>query len=281
MILGIMPHEDPVVGVGLAIFGAAMFATHPRLPRVPHVPAWAVAGLGLAGVILVLGYRLLFPAPLDIPKVTMLILGVGLVACAPFLNRSFRFPARSRPLVRVDSVVACALAILGAPLAVWALQAAFKGLVGATPVEAFIRVALLPPVGAVLWAWGLEPAFSGQTITYATPRGPLSVDVGAACSGVQAMALFGAVLALYLVAERPGGRRLALWSLIGIAGVYVTNLVRLTTLMAVGYAWGADALVRVHAQAGWVFFVAWAVLFAWIARSPAARRGRGARASPR
>lgn len=277
MVLGIMPHEDRIVGAGLAAFGAALLATRRGLPTPPTLPAWVVLGLGFSAITLVLGYRLVFGSAFDAPKLAILALGLALVASAPFLRRQVRLPLRGRPVAPVGSLVAYAIAIMGTPLAMWALQASFKSLLGTTPVEAFVRVALIPPVGAFLWLIGLDPLTNGQTITYTTRQGAMSVDVGAACSGVQAMALFGAVLALYLFAERPGGRQLALWSFIGVAGVYVANLIRLVALMLVGYGWGSDALEQAHAQAGWMFFVAWALLFAWLARRAATARGGGPR----
>lgn len=273
MVLGLVPHEDKIIGAGLAAFGAALLATRPGLPRVPRVNPWIFAGLGLGAIGAVLGFWLILSASFDIPKIALLVLGVVLVAVAPFVDHKIRLPVRGRPLVPLGNLATWSLAMLGTPLAMWGLQAAFKGVAGTTPVEAFIRVALIPPVAAVLYMLGLNPTTHGQMVTFDTPRGLLNVDVGAACSGVQAMALFGAVLALYLIAERPGGRRLAFWSFIGIAGVYVVNLIRLTTLMLVGYAWGADALEQVHAQAGWMFFVAWALIFVALARSrPGQRR---------
>lgn len=271
MVLGVMPHEDRIVGAGLTVFGAALLVARGRLPKVPLLPAWSALALGLASVGLVLGYQVVFRTRYDVPKVAILLVGTLVVACAPFLARVVPLPGRRGRGAPLGTLLVCLLAILGAPLAAWASQAAFRSLMGSTPIESFVAVALIPPVGALMWTLGLDPSFSGQTITYLTPRGPLSVNVGAACSGVQAMALFGAVLAIFIVAERPAGRRMALWSIVGILGVYVANILRITTLMVVGYGWGPRALEQVHAQAGWVFFVAWALLFAWLARTPAGR----------
>ncbi len=261
ILLGVTPHEDRFIGAGLGAFGFALLATAPRLPEFRRLPAPLVAGAGLAVVAAVLGYNAAFSAAFDLPKLTLLLLGVALVAAAPFLARRFTVGRNGRS-VTVASIVVGLLAVLGAPLAVWTLQAVTKDIVGTTPIEAFVRFALLIPLGGFLHAIGFHPQIEGQTVTYATRAGPLALEVGAACSGVQAMALFAGVLALYLIAERPGGRRLLLWSCIGLAGVYVANLLRLAVLFLVGYQWGPEALIRVHAQAGWIFFVAWALVFA-------------------
>lgn len=270
ILLGVTPHEDRLVGAALAAFGGLLLATAPAWPRVPPVDPRIAAAAGLLLATGVLGYVVLAGAALDARKVALVALGAGLACAAPWLGRTVRLP-RHGATATVGSLVACAAVALGAPLAVWAVQAAFKAAIGATPLEAFVRVGLLAPLHAILTLLGLSSSVRGQSVTYATRDGPLQVDVGAACSGLQAMALFTAVLGLYVLVERPGGRRLALWCAIGIAGVYAANVLRLVAIFLVGYQWGGDALVRVHAQAGWVFFVAWALLFARLV--PTSRRG--------
>jgi len=266
IVLGVTPHEDLLVGAGLAIFGLALLATAPRLPRMPRLPAWLVAGGGVALAAGVAAYTSFAHTGWDVPKAAIVASGLALACSAPFLDRPLGKNRRRGAGQTVGTLVGCGLLVVGAPLAVWGIQAAFKSAVGATPTEAFVHYALLLPLGALLALAGLHPSVEGQTVTYATLKGPLSLEVGAACSGVQAMAIFAGVLAVFLLTERPGGRRLAVWSAIGLGGVYVANLLRLVMLFAVGYAWGPEALVRVHAEAGWMFFVAWALLFAWLAR---------------
>jgi exosortase/archaeosortase family protein len=265
ILVGAAPHEDPLVGLALAAFGATLVATAPRLPAIARLPPAAVATAGTALVLAIAANAAWRHDALDLPKAAILALGLALAACAPLLARGATLPL-GRRRVPLATLVASLLPALGAPLLAWGVQALFKGSFGTTPIELFVRVALLVPLAAFLRVLGLAPHVQGQTIEYLTPRGPLSLEVGAACSGVQAMALFAGVLALFLAAERPGGRRLAIWSCIGLLGVYAANLLRLAVLTLVGYAWGPDALLRVHAEAGWMFFVAWAMLFAWLAR---------------
>lgn len=261
IVLGVTPHEDRVVGASLAVFGAVLVASSRGLPRLPPLPPLWVAGAGLSLAACVLAYVLAADAPLDVRKIALIAVGSCLAAAAPWLERVVPV-ARRGVTATVGSLAGCALVVLGAPLAVWALQAVFKALVGATPLEAFVRVGLLAPLHLLLAMLGHPSVVEGQTVSYATREGVLHVNVGAACSGLQAMGLFSGVLALYMFVERPGGMRLAIWSAIGLAGVYVANLLRLVAIFLVGYQWGHDALVRVHAQAGWVFFLAWALLFA-------------------
>jgi exosortase/archaeosortase family protein len=267
ILLGVTPHEDPVVGAALAAFGATLVVTAPRLPRFSHLSPPLVAATGLAMAILVLAYDAWSHAALDLPKGAIVLFGAGLATAAPLLKGEMALARPGNSKAPMATLVTCAIPVLGGPLAMWAAQAAFKTALGTTPIEAFVRIALLAPLGLILSLVGLHTSVRGQTVTYFTPRGPLSLEVGAACSGVQAMALFAGVLALYLVAERPGGRRLALWCCIGLFGVYIANLLRLVMLFVVGYQWGPDALLRAHAEAGWMFFVAWAIAFARLARN--------------
>jgi archaeosortase C (PEF-CTERM variant) len=254
ILLRVVPHESVLLGAGLAIGGAVALAFAP-LPRVARLPALPVALVGAAAALGVLAYDALRHAPLDPPKLGIIALGVGLVAASPFLGRP-----------RVANVVAWSAALLGAPLAVWALQALSKSTVaGMTPMEMFLRYALLAPMATVLALLGRHPAVTGQVITYETPHGLFSLEVGVACSGIQAMALFMGVILVFVLAEKPGWRRGLLWSAIGLGGVYVVNVIRLVVLALVGSRWGAAALEWTHANAGWAFFVAWSAVFAWLA----------------
>lgn len=273
ILVGVVPHEDLLVGAGLATFGAALVASARRVPDLPAMPAWlawTLAGLLALGP---LAYGAAFRTGFDAPKLAMVATGLALAACAPRLRARVRLPLRGRPEATVSTLAASLAAVLGAPLAVYAVQAGFEAAFGSTPVEAFLRVALLWPMVGLLTLLGWAPHLDGQVLAYDAAAGRIEVEVGAACSGIQAMALFAVLLALFLLVERPPGRRMALLAAVGLGGVYVANLLRLALLMAVGHAWGVEALMRAHAEAGWVLFVAWALAFAAFARrrAPEAR----------
>lgn len=266
ILLRVAPHEDLVVGAGLAVIGAALVATAPSWPRIERLPRSLVAGVGITCVAGVLGYNALAAAPMDITKAAIVVYGALLLASLPFLARTIRL-GRDRADVPVATPVAASLPVVGLPLAVWAVQASFKAALGATPLEAFIHYGLLLPMYAAAALLGWSPAIDGQVLAYAATDGAIRVEVGAACSGIQAMALFGGVLALLLVLRRPPGSEFALWSAIGLVGLYATNLLRLLVLLLVGHRWGVEALLDVHAHLGWVFFVAWTIVFVLLARN--------------
>lgn len=274
IVVGVIPHEDRYVGLAVLALGAALLLVDRHLPHLRVTPL----AIGLAGAGLALAFLLsaLNGKPFNAVKWTGLGLGLALVEVAAFATL---WPTRAARIAL--QVAGWSVAVIGAPLLVWGTQALFASTAGATPTEAFVRYGLLVPISWLASALGWDPVMSGQTLSYATPQGRIAVDVGAACSGVQAMMLFGAVLALFVWTKRPGNRELATWMAIGIAGVYAANLVRLAALLAVGHAWGLDALMQAHAQAGWLFFAAWALAFSWLAARNVKPRAVAPAAVPR
>lgn len=256
----IVPHESPWLGAALAAIGGLFLFLAPP-PRIERVPRWILfaAGCAIAGG--VVAYNTWTRASYVAPKVALIAFGIALAALAPFAGRTL--PDRRR--TPVATFVAWMVPVVGSPLATWGAQAAMDTSIGGTtPLELFLEHALLAPMGAILGLMGYAPVVTGQVITFATPSGPLSLNVGVACSGLQAMGLFAGVLLCFIAAEQPGARRVAIWSLVGLGGVYLTNVIRLVVLAVVGARWGIDALEWTHAQAGWLFFVAWTALFAWL-----------------
>lgn len=268
ILVGIVPHEDLLVGAGLAALGGALcFATR-RVPAFPRIPALLLAGLGAVLLVGALAFSL--TSGWALPKLAIALLGVAFLGLAPFQARKVRLRGHGIPVATLSaSLVPFALG----PVAIYAAQALFRHGTGTTPLEAFLATGLIAPVAALLAMLGWSPQQDGQMLTYMTPSGPLRLEVGVACSGLQAMALFAGMLALLVAVERPPPRLAALLVAVGMVGVYVSNLVRLVGLAFVGYNTDVETLEQAHAQAGWILFVAWALLFAtWAKRKLAASR---------
>lgn len=269
ILVGIVPHEDLLVGIGLLAFGIVLLATS-RLPVFP-IRAGHLRWTGLAMLAVVAAAWVWTREPPTGPK--LVLVAIGVAALAASFHHQRRFTLRSVS-VRAGDAVAYAFVAVAAPLGIWLTQAAFKHVAGRTPLEAFMVAFLVIPVHWILAGLGLDSEVHGQTLTLAGPTGPMPVEIGVACSGIQAMALFLLILGLFAAFERPSGKRLAAWVAVGLVGVYVTNLVRLVAILLAGHAWGPVTLEEVHANAGWAFFVAWTLLFAWWVR-------RGLEAGPR
>lgn len=271
ILLRVVPHESPLLGAALAALGAILLYFAP-LPRVDRLPVWPLVAGGLAVALGVIAYNLSRGATFVPPKIALIAFGLLVAAAAPFVRRP-----------RVANAVAWSLPLVGAPLGVWALQALAKAsFAGATPMELFIEHALIAPMAAILAMMGYHPVVDGQYITFDRQAGgTMRLLVGVACSGLQAMGLFGGILLVYVLAEKPGWARGLAWSIVGLLGVYVVNVIRLVSLAVIGSAWGSAALQMAHANFGWMFFVAWTGIFSWLAMArPRRKRGLSAAKTP-
>lgn len=249
-----LDHEAPLpVGFALLLAGGALLgvAAKTRTASGPTPRARLVLAIGLVCIVGVLGYNLARGSTFGAPEVAILAYGVALVLAAGRLDRWGRVVAYSFPLVL-------------APLSLYALNAALVGGVGATPLTLYIRHGLVAPLAAALAIVGIDVSIVGETVRLATPRGALFLTVGVVCAGLYAMVLFLGVFALFAWEQRTTGWRLAAYLALGLAGLHAANVVRLILLALVGYGWGGDALQTFHRHAGWVLFLAWAVLFWWL-----------------
>lgn len=257
-----MPHEDWLVAVGLLAFGVALTATG-TLPRFSRLRRSHVAVLGAAMLAVVAGAWAWGGHAPQGPVQLLAILGGATLLAAGLHGRTVRVGRRTHA---VRDVAPCLAVAAGMPLLVWLAQALFKQATGSTPLEAFLVVFLVTPVHWILSALGVRSTAVGQTITLSGPTGPMAIDIGVACSGIQAMALFLGILALFAATQRPSGRRLLAWTVVGLTGVYVANVLRLVVVVLAGRWWGGGALEDAHANAGWAFFVLWSLVFAWWVR---------------
>ncbi|MEA3201758.1 MAG: hypothetical protein QOE90_3186 [Thermoplasmata archaeon] len=254
----VVPHESFLVGSILAL-GGVLLLWRANMPRLERLPAKAlVAALGAGIALGVLAYDVWKASPLDAPKLVIIGLGLGTALATCLGDR------RILGAAPVASWILWSIPLAWGPLVVWAAQGAMKTAWGTTPLESFTHYALLLPLAGVLSILGHAPSLQGSVITYGTPRGPIALEVGVACSGVQAMALFAGLVGVLLAVERPPFWKGLVWCVVGLAGVYVVNVLRLVSISLVGARWGIHALEVFHQNAGWVFFLAWTAIFVFV-----------------
>jgi exosortase/archaeosortase family protein len=99
------------------------------------------------------------------------------------------------------------------------------------------------------------------TISLYTPRGGLPVLFEAGCIGVYSIIVFSIIIVVTMV-ETPASRRTKLlWSIIGLIGVFVLNIIRLLIVVTSMYFYGYDFGQRVHQVIGYILFLSWLGLF--------------------
>jgi exosortase/archaeosortase family protein len=144
--------------------------------------------------------------------------------------------------------------------------------------DAPLGTATIVPMAAVLEALGYPVARFGQTLSLADAAGQaIIVRVTAACAGPATIAVFLALFALMTMDLRLPWRPTAVLLGLGILGTWAQNVGRLVHLMLVGYYQGEPALWQAHADSGYLLFISWYVLFAFLYLAVAARYSRAAR----
>lgn len=115
---------------------------------------------------------------------------------------------------------------------------------------------------SVLRLFGVSNSVPNPTTIYLfTSRGGLNVSFAAGCIGVYSILIFS-ILIVVTMAETPVSKRTKLlWSLAGLIGVFLLNIVRLLIVVASMYFYGYDFGQRVHQYIGYVLFISWLVVF--------------------
>jgi len=124
-------------------------------------------------------------------------------------------------------------------------------------------------------SWMLSLFYSTVSTTMNASGGPIlraegfGVSIGPPCSGIDSMLLFFAFFAALFALDRKIIKKglYALFFIIGFAGVYIINVLRLFLLMLAGIYISPDFAVGLfHTNAGWILFVLYFLLYYWFIR---------------
>ncbi len=258
VVLRIVAHEALIAGItSLALGILLLIRNMPLLPTSRLPRAWLVAGLGGTIVIGLVTYNLALQSGLGGPEWGLLIYGVALLSMAILMGSG-------RGGVRASALVGWSFPLVLAPLILWTIHAILSGPAGLTTGQ---LAAPLIHAGLVLpAAWGLEwvgtpTRVLGDNLLLATPRGNMTLGVGLVCAGIYPMVLFAGILALHAWREGLSPKRTAAYLAVGLAGLWIANILRIILLAKIGQHWGAHALQTAHAHLGWIFFVGFMVLY--------------------
>lgn len=88
------------------------------------------------------------------------------------------------------------------------------------------------------------------------------LGIGDPCSGVVSIAVFLTVIIAYFVSvEKKNTKKMFLYTFIGVCALFCINFLRIIVITLTGYYLGADAMLFVHVNLGWVFFAIVMVVF--------------------
>ena len=116
----------------------------------------------------------------------------------------------------------------------------------------------------------LKAFYSNAHLTYQGTTPMLNVEsftvaVGAPCSGLESLTMFLGLSILLFIYERENlnPKRFAVTMLIGLLGVFILNIIRMSLLMAIGTRHPDFALGLFHSNAGWMFFSIFVLILLW------------------
>ena len=139
-------------------------------------------------------------------------------------------------------------------------------------VDLYSANLLAPQVAGILRLLGIPITHDGIWISIFTGQDVIKVGITTACSGLYSFSLFSAAfLGFVLTQYQRMDRRVAGLALLGILAAYLANVLRMVTIIYVGYTYSEDlgaeqgiqALLFAHSNAGWLIFLAWISLF-WV-----------------
>jgi len=84
------------------------------------------------------------------------------------------------------------------------------------------------------------------------------------CIGVYSALIFSIILVVVLLEESGRVSTKLLWAIIGIAGTFGLNVIRVTIILLTDYFYGAEAGANVHYVIGYILFSAWLVFFLYV-----------------
>ncbi len=114
----------------------------------------------------------------------------------------------------------------------------------------------------VLGLFGIKNSMQDpRTILLNTSRGALPVLFDVGCIGVYSLIIFSIIIVVTMLEASVDRRTKLLWSLIGLIGVFVLNIIRLLIVVVSMYFYGWDFGQRVHQVIGYVLFLSWVAVF--------------------
>jgi len=107
-------------------------------------------------------------------------------------------------------------------------------------------------------------ARSPTLMTLQTLRGPLPLWFAWGCVGFASLFIFSFIIIVVLV-ESPGNfKTKALWYVLGIAGTFFLNILRVVLIFVTDYFYGYEVGAKVHYFIGYILFIAWTTVFLYI-----------------
>lgn len=107
-----------------------------------------------------------------------------------------------------------------------------------------------------------EGSIPGRIVVGGASHG-FEVGIGWACAGLEELVIISVILFILIDSFKLGKNRAAYWLVLGIAGSFVINIVRMVILVWVAFNYGMSQMLWVHTHLGDILFLVWIGVF-WI-----------------
>jgi len=115
---------------------------------------------------------------------------------------------------------------------------------------------------SVLGLFGIENTMpNSTTILMYTSRGVMPLFFESGCIGVYSLVIFSIIIVVTMLEASVSRRTKLLWSVLGLMGAFVVNIIRLLIVVVSIYFYGLDFGQRVHQVIGYVLFLSWIAIF--------------------
>ncbi len=108
---------------------------------------------------------------------------------------------------------------------------------------------------------GVSASVSGHVVVLNTGTNTLLLSVEGDCTGIQGILAFGMLSTMALLDMKPKVSRLIPLFVVGFAGAFVINILRLIVVFLTFEFFGVDAGTTMHVYFGYVIFIAWVMVF--------------------
>jgi exosortase/archaeosortase family protein len=108
---------------------------------------------------------------------------------------------------------------------------------------------------------GVSASVSGHVVALNTGTNTLFLSVEGDCTGVQGILAFGMLSTMALLDMKPKISRLIPLFVIGFAGAFMINILRLIVVFLAFEFFGVGAGTTMHVYFGYVIFIVWVMVF--------------------
>ena len=218
--------------------------------------------------------------------VAELLVGAGIVVGDYGANYFLKSPVGLVDLLTVLSGVVLAFYGLGGFRVFW-VPLAYGGVLllgyqveNLTPNYAALQDWMAGLMAAWMNAIGVSATVYGHVVSLNSGAQTLLLSVESDCTGIQGVLAFGMLSTMAILDTKPRISRLIPLFLVGLAGAFLINLVRLLLVFVTFEFAGPEVGTAVHTAAGYGLFVVWIIVFwaismKYLARAPAPLAGPG------